>query len=178
MRFTNQKRRIMLTCFIPVLILIIPYFAMHTGNAVKWSGMDFLVAGVLLGASTLSFFILVNKRRSIFYVMGLIISLFCALLVIWANLAVGLLGTPDNPVNFIFYLLLLGGVIIGLAGKFSSRALTNGMRLMSVGFVIFAGILMYLSVGYVVSIFCTCIAAGFAISAMLIAHSEKEVVNH
>jgi len=74
--------------------LLIPFIAMQFTDQVNWSPFDFLVMGFLLfstgGAIELSWRKL-KKRKYRLLFLFLILFLF---LLIWAELAVGIFGTP------------------------------------------------------------------------------------
>ena len=76
------------------LLLLIPFAAMQFTEEVNWSLFDFLVAGFLLvGSGLLLETILKNVRTTKLRVL-LIIGLFLVLFLVWAELAVGIFGTP------------------------------------------------------------------------------------
>lgn len=79
---------------IPVALLSIPALAMLFTNEVNWNAFDFLVAAVLLFGTV---FIIDLLRRKIknkrnFWIGTAIVLLLLFLL--WAELAVGIFGTP------------------------------------------------------------------------------------
>lgn len=78
---------------ISAFFLLIPALGMFLSNEVNWQIMDFILAFILL--SSLIFFIqwLYAKIPKPFriYIIALVILLF---LILWAELAVGILGTP------------------------------------------------------------------------------------
>ena len=87
------KRSHILLLSVPSLLLI-PFIGMQISDEVNWSTFDFLVMGVLLIMLALSIELTLsifksNKARLIF--IGLILFLF---FLIWAELAVGVFGTP------------------------------------------------------------------------------------
>lgn len=74
--------------------LLIPFVLMRLTNAVDWSLLDFVVAGSLLFAASSVYVITTRNTTDKFgrLIIGLII--FAALLLVWAELAVGIFGTP------------------------------------------------------------------------------------
>jgi predicted membrane protein len=58
-------------------------------------------------------------------------SVIGGFLMVWANLAVGIIGNEDNPQNLMFYGLLLIGVVGALVTKFDARGLALTMRVMA-----------------------------------------------
>ncbi len=77
-----------------VFLLLIPLIAMQFTHEVNWGPLDFLVAGVLLLAAGLVIDVVIRKVKNSNYRIGIIIVLLIALVLIWAELAVGIFGTP------------------------------------------------------------------------------------
>lgn len=76
------------------LLLIIPLIAMQFSKDVNWSIFDFLVAGFLFfGTGLLLELILKNVKKKTHRVL-LSIGLLFGLFLVWAELAVGIFGTP------------------------------------------------------------------------------------
>ena len=76
------------------LLLLIPIIAMQLINEVYWSFFDFIIMGIMLSITGLALGIIIkkvkyHKYRNIFIAIIIIIFLF-----IWAELGVGLFGTP------------------------------------------------------------------------------------
>ena len=76
------------------LLLLIPLVAMQFTEEVNWSLFDFIVAGVLLLGTGLIFELILRtvKATRSRVVIGLV--LFAMLFLVWAELAVGIFGTP------------------------------------------------------------------------------------
>lgn len=80
--------------FIPVVLLCIPVVAMQFTNEVNWKAFDFLVAGILLFGTVFIidlFWRNVKIKRNFW--IGTAIVLFL-LIILWAELAVGIFGSP------------------------------------------------------------------------------------
>ena len=76
------------------LLLSIPLIVMQLTDEVNWSFFDFIIMGVMLSITGLAIGIIIKtiknyKYRNIF--IAIIIMIF---LLIWAELGVGLFGTP------------------------------------------------------------------------------------
>jgi hypothetical protein len=89
------------------LLLLLPLVAMQFTEEVNWDETDFIVMGALIGAVGLGIEYFVRTSTSLAYRFGAAVALLAVLLTIWVNLAVGMIGSEDNPYN-----LLFGGVIL------------------------------------------------------------------
>ncbi|MBD3162047.1 MAG: hypothetical protein GF346_07105 [Candidatus Eisenbacteria bacterium] len=119
MKMKNILRLVVVTG----LLLLIPLVAMQLTDEVVWSPADFILAGILLFGAGLASQRLARKGIHVTYRVAAGVALGAALLLIWANLAVGLIGPEDNPAN-----LLYGGVLlIGFAGAAIARLKARGM---------------------------------------------------
>ncbi|MGD9564151.1 MAG: hypothetical protein AB7F88_18340 [Pyrinomonadaceae bacterium] len=89
-----QNIRVAGIFIVTAIVLLIPYAAMRFTNEVNWKPLDFVAAGVLLvGAGlTCELALRLIKKRG-FRIAACAIVLL-ALLVVWAELAVGIFGTP------------------------------------------------------------------------------------
>jgi len=104
-------------------LLLIPLVAMQFDSGVNWTVFDFVVAGGLLFGAGLTFVLIARKWNNTAYRLGAGVAAAAGLLLVWANLAVGLVGSQDNPAN-----LLYGGVLaVALIGAFAARFRPLGM---------------------------------------------------
>jgi hypothetical protein len=92
MTFQN-KRLTGILIAVPALLLI-PFIGMQFSNEVSWSMIDFLVAGVLLLGAGLLVELVLRKIKKRQPRIVLCMAIFIGLFLIWAELAVGLFGTP------------------------------------------------------------------------------------
>lgn len=90
---TQNKRLIGIVAGV-VLILLVPLTAMQFTNEVDWSPFDFLVMGILLLSTGLLCEFVMRKVRNKDYQIGLLAVILVGLFLIWAELAVGIFGTP------------------------------------------------------------------------------------
>ena len=94
MEITNQNKRLVTILATAIAILLIPLIAMNFTNDVNWKIFDFLVAGVLLVGTGLALELILRKIKTLRYRVLFGIALFVVLFLIWAELAVGIFGTP------------------------------------------------------------------------------------
>ncbi len=89
----KNKRLIIIVLTIAILLLI-PLTAMQFTDEVNWTLFDFVVAGTLLLGTGLMCELAIRKINKIKYRIAICVALLVALLLIWAELAVGIFGTP------------------------------------------------------------------------------------
>lgn len=106
------------------LILSVPLVAMQFTDEVKWSLPDFVVMGAIIFLTGLSFKLVTRSSPNIVYKIGFAFAIGAQFLMIWANLAVGLIGSGPNPGNLMFIAVLL----VWLVGTFLSNFKPTGME--------------------------------------------------
>lgn len=77
-----------------VAILLIPLVAMRFTDEVQWTLFDFVVMGVLISGTGLLMVLASRKIKSDNHRAVVIVALLVACLLIWAEGAVGVFGTP------------------------------------------------------------------------------------
>ena len=75
------------------LLLCLPLIAMQLTEDVNWTLFDFIVAGALLLATGLMCELVLRKVKKIAYRIAICSVILAVLLIIWAELAVGMFGT-------------------------------------------------------------------------------------
>lgn len=90
----TQNKRLSGIMITVTFLLLIPLIAMQFTEEVNWSLADFIVAGFLLyGTGLLCEFVL-RKVTKIQYRITICAAILLLLLLVWAELAVGIFGTP------------------------------------------------------------------------------------
>jgi len=90
---TKNKRLVIILAAVPSLLMI-PLIAMQFSNEVNWTAFDFLVMGVLLFGTGLLFELVLRKVQKRDSRIALVAIIIIAFLLVWAELAVGIFGTP------------------------------------------------------------------------------------
>jgi len=76
------------------VILLIPFIAMQFTDEVNWSVSDFAIMGVLLYGTGLLCELVLRKVKSVPNRILICAAVVVAFLLVWAELAVGIFGTP------------------------------------------------------------------------------------
>ena len=106
-----------------IFLLLVPFVAMQMTRDVNWTAADFLFAAVLFGSVGLAIEYLVRKSNSVAYRWGAALAVIAAVLTVWVNAAVGMIGAEDNPHNLLFGAVLF----VALAGSILARFEARGM---------------------------------------------------
>jgi hypothetical protein len=89
-----NNRRLTLMILLGGFILLIPLVTMQFTSEVNWASFDFVVAGALLLIAVLIIELVLRKVVQINHQIVLCFFLLILLLITWAELAVGIFGTP------------------------------------------------------------------------------------
>ena len=89
-----QNNRLIIILITSLVILFIPLIAMQFTNEVNWTIFDFVIAGILLIGTGLVCEFTLRKIKKTKYRIAIILAILVILLLIWAELAVGIFGSP------------------------------------------------------------------------------------
>lgn len=89
-----QNKGLKKIILIVVFLLLIPLIAMQFTTEVNWNITDFIIAGILLFSVVLLIDFAKKRFRDSRYKILIIIAIVVAFLLIWAEFAVGIFGTP------------------------------------------------------------------------------------
>jgi len=132
---------------VTVCLLLIPLVAMQFTDEVVWNLTDFVVAGALLFGSGLIYELVASKAGGITYRAAIGIAVAAAVTLVWVNLAVGLIGAEDNPVNLIYFGVLAIGIIGAFVTRFQSRGMALVLFTMAIAQVLVASGALILGLG-------------------------------
>lgn len=104
-------------------ILLIPFTAMQFTSEVVWTLSDFVVAGTLILGTGCAYLFVTRKSGTTAYRVAVGLALGTGFLLIWSNLAVGVIGSEDNPINLWYF----GVVAIGIIGALIAGFKADGM---------------------------------------------------
>ena len=85
-----RNKRLFIILLVAVIVLLIPFIAMQFTDEVYWTPLDFAVAGALLISAGLMVDLAIRKISKIEYRIAACAGLVAALLLLWAELAVGI----------------------------------------------------------------------------------------
>lgn len=91
---TTQHKSLGIILLSVAFLLLIPLVAMQFTSQVNWSPFDFLVMGVLLFGAGLIGERIWRTVKKTEYRIALLLVVLAVFVLIWAELAVGIFGTP------------------------------------------------------------------------------------
>jgi hypothetical protein len=122
-----------------ILVLLLPLIMMQFTHEVNWSPMDFALAGILLFSAGLAFLLVLRSGKGIIQKAAVASWIGINFLMIWANLAVGLIGSGPNIANILYIVV----IAVAIAGAYITKFRPGGMLIttlftVSVHFIIVA----------------------------------------
>jgi hypothetical protein len=109
------------------LLLLLPLVAMRFDTGVNWTLSDFIFAGALIGGVGLAFELAVRMTSNLAYRAGVGFALAAAFLIVWANGAVGMIGSEDNPFNLLFLAVIAMALIGAIVARFRAAGMALAM---------------------------------------------------
>lgn len=108
-------------------LLALPFVAMQFTRDVTWTLGDFVVFGIMLLMVGVPLELAARMSRDWSYRGAAALALLGTFLTIWANLAVGIVGSEDNPANLLFFAALLVGIVGAVIARFRARGMSLAM---------------------------------------------------
>ncbi len=113
------------------LVFSLPVIASLLSSEMAWSLADFALFGsMIFGVCALyEMAMIVSSSRA--YRLGFALTLFGMFVLVFANLAVGIVGSEDNPANLAFFAIPLVGIVGALWSRLSSPGLSRTLYVMA-----------------------------------------------
>lgn len=154
------------------VLLAMPAVAMRFTEEVNWTGGDFVFAAVVFGLVGLGIELTVRASRSWAYRGAAALAVLSAFMIVWANAAVGMIGSEDSSYNLWF----LGLVPLAIVGAVMARARARGLALVML--IVGSGQVLAAAGGYAVdprgSVVSMVLAGGWFLSALLFHMAGRE----
>jgi hypothetical protein len=110
---------------IAALIFLLPLVAMQFTDEMAWDETDFIVLGAMLFGACGVYELAARMTGNIAYRAAVGVAVVAAFILIWMNLAVGIIGSEDNPANLMYGGVLAIGIIGGLIVRFRPRGMAR-----------------------------------------------------
>ena len=121
------RKSLFIVLLVPTLLLLVPLVANQTVDGFDWDPGSFIVAWVLMVAVGFVYKLVTSKTGNIAHRVATALALLGGFMIIWGNLAVGFIGSEDNPANLLYAGVLLIGAIGGAMARFESAGMARTM---------------------------------------------------
>jgi hypothetical protein len=118
----TSPRRIAAWAAVVGLVLLIPVVGMQVSDEWNWDLFDFIFAAVVLFGAALAYELIANRGGTAAYRAAVGVAVVTALVLVWINAAVGIIGDDE-----LFNLMYFGVLAIGAAGALIARFRPQGM---------------------------------------------------
>lgn len=112
---------------IPVVLLLLPAFAMQFTDEVNWDAFDFIFATIIFASVGLVMELTVRSSSSVTFRAAVLLAIAASFLIIWVNGAVGIIGDEDNPANLMFGAVLATALFGSIAALFRPAGMALAM---------------------------------------------------
>lgn len=112
-------------------LLALPAVAMQFTREVDWTHSDFVIMGLVIAAACGAVDVGMRMSSQLAYRAGVAVAVGGAFLLVWINLAVGILGHEGNPANTMYFGVLVTGLVGALLSRFRARGMMRTMLAMS-----------------------------------------------
>lgn len=113
-------------------LFLTPLIAVQFTDEMNWTAFDFVVLAAMLIAAAGAYDLAARMTHDAAYRAATAIALVTAFLLVWINLAVGLVGAEDHPANLL-YAGVLGVATIGaVVARFRAAGLAKALAATSI----------------------------------------------
>ena len=153
-------------------LLMLPAIAMRFTREVDWSAADFLAMGAMLLSACAAFEIAARVARDPAYLLGALAAIGSGFLLVWIDLAVGVIGSEDDPANLLFAGVLITAFVGSIAARLQPRKMARAMYATA---VVQALIGVYAAFGPHLEAVALCLvfAGIWVVSGRLFAHADR-----
>lgn len=113
-------------------LVLFPLVAMRFTPEVNWTAGDFMVAIVMIGTVGLALEVVVRATANWSYRLGAAVALGTAFLLTWSNLAVGYIGSENNPYNSWFLVVVAIAIVGAVVARFRASGMAAAMAVTAV----------------------------------------------
>jgi len=123
---SGSGRRMAAWAAVVALILLIPLVAMQFSDEWNWDLFDFVFAGTLLFGAGLTYELVAKKGGTTAYRAAVGVAVATALVLVWVNAAVGIIG-DDEFFNLMYFGVLAIGIVGALIARFQSPGMARAL---------------------------------------------------
>ena len=108
-----------------MILLMLPLVAMQFTDEVNWDETDFIVFGAMLLTACGTYELAARTKGNLAFRLAVGVAIAAAFLLVWINLAVGIIGSEDNPANLMYFGMLAVGIVGAVIVRFRPSGLAR-----------------------------------------------------
>ena len=108
---------------------LLPLIAKQFTAEVNWSTGDHVLWAMMLGVPAALYEMATRMSRNRAYRAGFALAVLTGFFIVWSNLAVGIVGNEDNPINLIFFGVLAIGFVFALIARFEAPGMARALTI-------------------------------------------------
>lgn len=156
-----------------VMLLLAPLVAMQYTREVNWTGSDFLIFGIMLALACSVFELGLRLSEHRAYRAGMGLAALGGFLLVWINLAVGVIGETANPANLMFLGVLLVGIIGALIGRFRAQGMARALVATALAQALVGMVVLLAALGNEALAVCAVFTGVWLLAAVLFAQAAR-----
>lgn len=121
------KKNLLTVLLMPTALLMAPLVASFTVDGFNWKPGDFLFFWLVMVAIGFAYKFVTAKTGNVVHRVATGIALLTGFMIFWGNLAVGFIGSEDNPANLMYFVALLIAAICAGLTRFTSAGMARAM---------------------------------------------------
>ncbi|HEV7254421.1 MAG TPA: hypothetical protein VGN97_15155 [Mesorhizobium sp.] len=129
------------------LLWLLPLVAMRFTAEMNWDETDFIVWGAMLLGACGVFELAARATGNIAYRAAIGVAVAAAFILVWMNLAVGLIGSEDNPANLMYAGVLATGLLGAVVARFQPVGMARTFVVMALAQALVAVIALVFGLG-------------------------------
>lgn len=127
---------------IPLCLLLVPLVAMQFTAEVDWSLSDFVIMGLLMGTVGMGIELAVRLSADLRYRVAAGLALLSGFVLIWVNLAVGIVGDEKGAANLLYFVVVAIGMVGAIASGFTAAGLARTLYMMVATLLLLAWVMV------------------------------------
>src|SRR5215217_2235907 len=100
---------------------------MQFTDEVAWDETDFAVMGAMLFSACGAYELAARMTGNVAYRAAVGVAVVTAFILVWINLAVGIIGSEDNPANLMYGGVLAVAILGAVIGRFRSQGMARAL---------------------------------------------------
>lgn len=125
-----MQKNVLSALIYTAVLLLVPLYGNFYIEGWNWSGGDFVVMGAIIWIAAFLFELARTSTQNMTYKLAASIAVAASFLLVWVNAAVNIIG-DDNPVNTLYALIVIVGIIAAANMKFQSVRLSRMLFVVS-----------------------------------------------